>query len=547
MWSKIKNINRKIMSKNGFFVAVLVLLISLLMRNPFGERTLIPNLEPYPDTLHYIVPARSLASAGPFKLTRGYGEIDSNVAPLYSLMLVPFYVMNSDPRMFYLLNVLLSLASFYLFYKLIGVFVKNKWIIGITLFLYVTNYYIYWYPQWAMAENLTLTLFIGSLYLLTRKVNFKNIVIAALVAVSFYATKYAYPLMTLTYFSIYVLKIFKDGKAKNNKQRYLRLGKFIVIFSALQILIFSYQYHQTGSSPLHSLVYVSKGISGNSANDSGSWFSSEYFSQNFKIYMNAISGGSQRFLWNYKPLYPKWTAYLSVMGILVNLFRKKTSFFTASTLTILMATVILLSFFYTADIRYIYQVIPVIYIGLGMFLGQLLKFLMTKNLSLVFWLFSIFLCLYYLSGNGLRVKDQIVLNLKYAEVPWYYKSVLVLNDFFDDKYQEDKDVYVITSMIPYYIDLYSNGNYKLLPLSSQQDFRKDREKIWGPGNYENLIALYEDKIDNGDQVYVYTYGLGNEGYLHAAFEDVRENFDLTQVVNECYSQCVLYELKNEQS
>lgn len=96
---------------------------------------------------------------------------------------------------------------------------------------------------------------------------------------------------------------------------------------------------------------------------------------------------------------------------------------------------------------------------------------------------------------------------------------------------------------PFYIDFYSNGNYDLLSLSPEQEFRKNRELIWGPGNYSNLHTLYRDYLKKGRELYVATYGLGNESYLHNAFNKLLEDFNLEEVSDGCYGQCKIYKIE----
>jgi hypothetical protein len=142
-----------------------------------------------------------------------------------------------------------------------------------------------------------------------------------------------------------------------------------------------------------------------------------------------------------------------------------------------------------------------------------------------------------------RIKSQIVINLKYAETPWYYISVLKLNDYFSkEKITDGSKPVVISPMVPYYIDFYSNGNYQLLPLSVDQEFRLNKEEAWGYYDYSNLHNLYENFIKEGKQVYVARYGLGNESYLNNAFKDLENDFRLTEVYSGCYSQCNIYKL-----
>ena len=147
----------------------------------------------------------------------------------------------------------------------------------------------------------------------------------------------------------------------------------------------------------------------------------------------------------------------------------------------------------------------------------------------------------YLTKNVIRIKSQIVINAKYAETPWYYISVLKLNAYFDEK-KGIKPV-VISPMPPYYIDFYSNGNYELLPLSTGQEFRSRMDLAWGEHDYSDLHKLYTNYLKNGRELYVSTYGLGNEAYLHTAYEALSEKFKTTEVYVDCYKLCNLYKVE----
>lgn len=143
-FKKIVELARGWYTNRNVFILTLILFSLLLYKDPFGQRTLIPNLEPYPDTIHYIVPTRSLISGGPFKILREGRILSPNVPPLYSLVLIPFYLINNDARMFYYANVFLSFLSFLVFYQILKRITKNTSIILFSLFLFATNYYLSW-------------------------------------------------------------------------------------------------------------------------------------------------------------------------------------------------------------------------------------------------------------------------------------------------------------------------------------------------------------------------------------------------------------------
>ena len=529
------------------FVVNFLLLCLLLARNPFNQRTLIPNIEPYPDTIFYIAPARSLAQGDPFKLIREGRETNPGVPPLYSLSLVPFYLINHDARMFYFANVLMSLTSLYLFFRILKKITDDKWIVLFLLFLFVTNFFIYWYPQWAMSENLLLPLFLGGTLLLISKLSYKNILLAAFISVSFYATKYACAPMMLIYSFGYLIKIVFEAKSKHSLV--LRKVFFYLLFLGIfSSGIFIYGYFVNGLNPLgivislfQSLVPLGGVGTSTVSNTSNSWMSMQYIKVNLPQYLDSLIGGRHRFLWDFTPIVAPWVGVLGILGLIAGFFVSKNRLLSLGLIGLLSFEILFMSMFYALDIRYIYFAIPTLLLGFAMFLSIVKAVCVKRKLYYIFLILIFLMSGLYLTKNVIRIKSQIVINAKYAETPWYYISVLKLNAYFDEK-KEIKPV-VISPMPPYYIDFYSNGNYELLPLSTGQEFRSRMDLAWGEHDYSDLHKLYTNYLKNGRELYVSTYGLGNEAYLHTAYEALSEKFKTTEVYVDCYKLCNLYKVE----
>lgn len=525
-----------------------ILFILLLARNPYSDRTLIPNLEPYPDSMHYVVPARSFIKSGVFKITREGRQLTQSVPPLYSISIMPFYLINFDARTFYFANIVLSLVSLCLFYLILKKITNNRFVIGLILFLYVTNYYLYWYPQWAMAENLILPIFMVSIYLLLLPITKKHMIYAALVPACVYATKYAYLPFSVLYFFVYIFKMYTS----NLKSKSFTLIKFIFWSSFFALFSLGFQYFFQGVNPLARYIDVLIGIFSFGKPLSGTdvetttplrgWFSDIFFRKNFPLYLKGFMGQRVRFLWDYTPILEKYLTIMSWLGLTIAVNIKKLRFLAISLIIFVIPYILVISTFSTFDMRYIYYAGPLLLIGFAMFLIFISqKF--SKKKYVYFILIVAVLSGYYLYKNAIRIKNQIVLNLKYAETPWYYNSVLELNKYFtEDKIVNGEKPIVISPMPPYYIDFFSNGNYRLLPLSKVQEFRLNKEEAWGPGDYSDLHALYKSYLDEGKVLYLSTYGLGVEEILHRDFNDIQDNFKLTLVWDSCYSQCKIYKV-----
>ncbi|MFZ1720913.1 MAG: hypothetical protein WAU07_00215, partial [Microgenomates group bacterium] len=130
----------KFLNINTIFFVFSVIFLLLLAKNPFSERTLIPNFEPYPDTFYYITTSRCALQGKGWKLCRPEIEnvagIESSVAPLYSALLMPGFVINFDPRFFYFTNVLLALLSFLIFFLIAKKIIKDDFSLVVVLGLY---------------------------------------------------------------------------------------------------------------------------------------------------------------------------------------------------------------------------------------------------------------------------------------------------------------------------------------------------------------------------------------------------------------------------
>jgi len=596
--------------KHFLFIICLLIFLLFLARNPFSTRTLIPNFEPYPDTIHYVVPARNFVMNSQFAIVREERAVAPRVPPLYSIFLIPIYMLNNDPRFFYFGNVLLALLSFFLYYliidKLIGDLIpfskpdlgsKNRsrnefgmtvichlvkqnlfqhLLLFFPLFLYVTNYFNYWYPTLAMSENLTIFLFLFNIYILAKPINKYTTVIGGFLPFSFFITKYAHAPLTAVFLITYGVKICMETGWENKKK--LKKWSLLFIGSVLSGIFFLLFFElipnvsavfRLFTSLLPYKTSVDHAVSSSSG---GGWFSVGYIKKYMPDYIRALFGGySVHFLWDNTPIVPLYIGLPGMIGLIWGTFYKQTRLLAITLLSTLVFTVLFMSTFATFDMRYLYQAIPAILIGFVMFCVFTFNKLQTLNsksqssskfsnskkkiglkfgiynlfriLDLVFRISLVALLFFYLATNIIRFKKQIMLNLKYAETPWYYLSVLKLNEYFKS-YPKNKPVPVlISSQIPYFIDFYSNGNYSLLPLSLSQEIRDERKQAWGNFDYSDLIKLYYKVLLSGHELYIHNYGLGNEKILHDDFKKIQDNFFMAKVADGCYGTCDIWQLK----
>src|SRR5206468_2038756 len=100
-----------------------------------------------------------------------------------------------------------------------------------------------------------------------------------------------------------------------------------------------------------------------------------------------------------------------------------------------------------------------------------------------------------------------------------------------------------SALPPYLVDFYAHERLTLLPLDPSQEFRSRRVEAWGNYDYGHLLQVYENLLKMGYPVFLTQYGLGNEKYLHDAFDAVLAHFNSVKVYSGCYELCDIYQLQ----
>ncbi|GIK83852.1 MAG: hypothetical protein BroJett025_04740 [Patescibacteria group bacterium] len=464
--------------------------------------------------------------------------IKAEVPPAYPFTLAIGYLINNDVRTFYFINILLALFSLLLLYKISQNFFKNKYITTFILFLYVTNYFSYWYPTLAMAENLLVPLFLLSILILQqKKLSITTSVFAGVLAAGFYATKYAYAPLTVTFPILYILKVWNENKSLKERSRLilsaaipgaLILGKLVGVVELIGVL----NEVSNGSLDKNSSTTVTSG---------NSYFSINYFTKNIGEYSHALVGKSQRFLWDNTPLTERWIALPGIFGLLINLRKKQFIYAKVWLIIAVIVQLLFMSTFYVVDIRYLYHLLPILLLGFGFFLQHLYATLFKDKI--LFFSFLSTLLLIYAVTNFTRLKSVIMVNLKYNETPWNYLAQNELNSYFDNLKETDTKPILVTLDAPFFTDNYSNNTYTTLPLNEKQDFNGNMKEVWGSNNYINLLELYKTKITNGDNLYVTNYRINASDSFQKSYKTISEKFQLKQVHSGCYNLCNIYKLE----
>lgn len=537
------------------FLGILAFFILLLARDPFSQRTLIPNFEPFPDSFHYLVPADNFAHGRGLVFWREEGgtAFAPSVPPLYSVFLSPIFLFQSDPRFMYFFNVAAAIGSLFVLGKILNhILTKNPWLQLLGVALFSLQFHVIWLPSLVMAENLLLLLFLLGTWLFLLPTTRTRAFLAAALALSFYFTKYAAAPLTAVYAGLYFAKLVL---AAWNDRKHLRdhlalIATYVASGLALVACMTLYQ-NMAGQASVFTSLWrlitqhrgeVSRGPGG----ESSTYFSLAFMSKNFVPYVRGLLGEPTTFLWETTPFWPRWIALTGALGLLVGLVKAKTRFISGYLLSLIAAQTLFMSTFYVVDMRYLIVGIPITILGLVILLDAFIT-KVAKNkkqvLQLGFMCFVVIGAVFFLQ-NVMRLKKQVTLNLKYAEQPWWYISILESNKYFAGISPEKKPV-LINLSIPYHIDFFSNHKYTLLPLSHHQDFRDSMKEVWGDQDYSDLHALYQKYLSEGYELYATNWGQGNEAPRQKDFQALQSNFKLELVHEGCLQACNIYRVTEQ--
>ncbi|PIY68527.1 hypothetical protein COY90_05485, partial [Candidatus Roizmanbacteria bacterium CG_4_10_14_0_8_um_filter_39_9] len=100
--------------------------------------------------------------------------------------------------------------------------------------------------------------------------------------------------------------------------------------------------------------------------------------------------------------------------------------------------------------------------------------------------------------------------------------------------------FLITTLSPYYIDLYANNSYRTLPFSNSQDYMDRASQVWGEYDFGSLDSLYEKLLKENNLLFLADYGVADNKDTLQEFATLRKNFDVRYKTIECDELCSLY-------
>ena len=527
-----------------FLILAIAVFLILAWKKPYGTSSLIGNFDPFPDSLHYVIPARNFILGNDFTFAREGGKTAIGVPPLYSMALIPIYFINHDARSFYFANLLLGILSIILLFKISQKKSKSVWVTGLLLFTYATSFVIYWQPSLAMAENVLLPACFFALWFALQPLTTKNILFGTITAVACYGSKY----VSLPITGVFILFLLGRILTEQKKSKAIKSSLLIIILALFTFLFFN------GSQFFNYLSKIFQGNLNNNlqAQSETSWLSLQYFSQSFPKYFMALLGAPIYNLWYVKAILPMGLALIVLVWCLFAILKlPKQRRLGILILALTFAQLAFLSVIQMVEGRYAFIFIPIMMTGAAAMMGWLIvkserKFGKKTTNLLQIGIVGILAGLLLLA-NFKDLKTQLLLNFKGGEMPWWQVGIQSADQFMQKEIstkKEEKPI-MISSLSPFVWDFYRQGNYQILPFNNSQSMMK--EKIWGEGfDTNNLFAYYRQELENNRTIYLDTVGFGRTDWL--ILEEYKvSGFELELLQEDCAGACKIYGVKSNEN
>ena len=505
--------------KFGFYFCILfcvIIYLFLAYKNPFKDNNLIPNLEPYPDTLLYSFPAWNWVRGNGWNLGVGEKIVEINVPNTYGYFLVPFMKIFGDIRAFYITNIFLGLGTIVFFgLALKNILKKNKFlIIGYFEILLVTSFYFFNQPQLVMTENVNYFLIAIFLYLVSRKFKWKQLVPMVILLLITFCLKKTNLVLGGSFLIAFLIKIFWEKLRSLNIKKILI---FLSIFGLAMIVFYLPKILNLGSSS----------------------FNIKYFVKNFEFYFSCLSGNTCRNLWYWQRMVSWDVIIMFLLGVILVFRDRNQRYLLLALITPLVLLVLAMSVFIDTEGRHVEVLLPIMLI-VGAF--ALDKLLIKSKKPLVFvgilLLVNMFLTSYQPKDWEMKIislKKQVGLNFRHREDPWNYMCLKMVQSFMTDK----KQAYFGSFLPIYFFDAY-NSKLNYLPLASDQDYMSRGLMKYFPLPLKNI---YDEKLKEGKEIYLSDYyaSNGREAW-RVQWEVIVAGKGLEKVYQSPLDNCNIYKL-----
>lgn len=493
-------------SKKLLFTVVIGTLLGLACvfayQAPFSSRSMVGNLDPYPDTLFYTVPTWNFVNGDGWQMKHSHLTEKSIVPPVYGWWLIPFLGIFEDVRGFYFANIVSWAITVTLFVLLIRkIIVDDTKFLVLALgigFLFVTQFYFFRLPRLAMAENITLVWLMTGLIGLVGKIKSNNIFLVSVSMLLLLLTKFSNLPIAVALHLCLIGKIVYFRSWKLAQPWLLSVVSTGLIFGMYLV----------GSSVLEDHKNL----------DSGTTFSLRSWWPNAREYLAALFGQPLSFLWWHRPLATFSVFLLTYAALALGIVTRQWKWLLFLLIWVVTA-VAGMSLFYFVDGRYILYLVPVTLVVVV----ALLQKLKPKYLFLTV-LFAIFVHLGWSINDQpywQELKTQLAINFKYQEMPWNWIAAQVILSTVPQSGE------IITYIDPYYFHLV--GSKKVVTITPEQAMQQ------------------LDSGEDFDQYYLSNYYHQINPRFSTLIEKLNEVYHLEKMNQEdCHGNCIIWKIKVKQ-
>lgn len=512
---------KKFFERFGFWISVVVcglIYLSLAYKNPFNENSLIPNLEPYPDTILYSFPAWNWVRGNGWNLGVNEKIVDITVPNTYGVLLVPLMWIFKDIRSFYFTNLFFGIGTLIFFMLALRNFIGSKkwYLIGFFGFLLATNFYFFTWPQLVMAENINYLLVAIFIYLLSFKFEWKHLLSMLILSGFTLMVKQTNLVLGGSFILSFGIKILVEKKRNLNLKKIFWITLLLVLFA--------------GGFYLPKIFKLS-----------GDVFNLGFLKTNFNFYFDCLKGGQCRNLWYNQRLVTWDIVLMFILGLGLMLVSKKERFLSISLVLPMILLTLAMSVFRDTEGRHLEILVPIMLTFGCLFLDKITsKFKFPVLIVIILLGLNIFLTGYQTNNNErkfISLKKQIGLNFRHKEDPWNYLCLKMVDNF-----MKNNDQTYFGSFLPIYLFDAYNVKLNYLPLSATQDFESDGRGLrkYFPLPLKNI---YQEKLDEGKEIYLSDYyaSNGREGWRYE-WNEIVSLGKLEKVYQSPLDNCNIYKL-----
>lgn len=509
----LKKVKKFLTNKKKPLILLTACFLYLFVTLPafFDHSHQLKNFEPYPDSLLFPLSARNLAMGRGLNLVTDWGQVNFWVPPLYSIYLTAFYLISSNPTIFYLANIILGLLTIFVIYKIIEKTTKKKIAIILGLFAYLSHLVIFWLPSLAMTENISILLFSVLILGLLENNEKLKLTLVGLSSLGLLLVRFSvFPILLVSTF------ILGYQLMKNPKKYYKKLIT-IILLSLISLLF------------LRDLTIV-KTIETTliDALNNQSFFNIKFIYPNLIKYSRALLLHKGGFLW----LQIGLTSWPIILIFIYYLYQTKLKNRKILLISLFASLFPLQLVFYSFDSRYIIYSIIIFSLATAWLVDEI------KSKKIIVLLIPLLLINIIFQIDLAR---QIIgSNIFKKSTAWQYESILHFNKSLN---REDL---LITALPPFLVDTYQTERYRVLPLSYTQEFMNKKIYVWGDDiNYVNLQETYKNWMEDGKTIYISNSYITHHQNVISDFEGYKETFDLVLFKEGCKQTCNIYQLKTK--